>query len=109
MAFNPKEIKRIGLGSVDYPRGEAVLGKYGWHVLELVIDEKGNWNDELIQANYMHANENEMITILSKNFELEFEIEASWNEFRQYLEQFGKVGKDITGSFNGQDFEDLMS
>lgn len=109
MALNPEQITRIGLGSVDYPKGEAVLGKYGWHVLELVLDEDGNWNDELVQTNYMHANETEMITILSKNFDLEFELETSWDEFRQYLNQFGKPGKDITGSLNGQGFEDLMS
>jgi hypothetical protein len=109
MAFNPEQIRRIGLGSVDYPRGEAVLGQYGWHVLELVLDQAGHWNDDVVQTNFMYAAPSEMISMLSRNFDLEFEIETSWDEFRQYLDQFGKVGKDITGSFNGQDFEDLMS
>ena len=109
MAFNAELIKRIGLGSIDYPEGEAVLGKYGWHILELILDDEGNWNDKVFQTNQMNATTEDVITKLSKSFYLEFELAAPWEEFKLFLQQFGKIGKDITGSFNGEDFEDLLS
>ena len=109
MAFNAELIKRIGLGSIDYPEGEAVLGKYGWHILELILDDEGNWNDKVFQTNQMNATTEDVITKLSKSFYLEFELDAPWKEFKSFLQQFGKIGKDITGSFNGEDFEDLLS
>ena len=109
MAFNAELIKRIGLGSIDYPEGEAVLGKYGWHILELILDDEGNWNDKVFQTNQMNATTEDVISKLSKSFYLEFELDASWEEFKSFLQQFGKIGKDITGSLNGEDFEELLS
>jgi hypothetical protein len=108
MAFDPESIMRIGLGSIDYPEGEAVRGKYGWHVLELILDDEGNWNDKVFQSNQMNATTEEIISKLSKTFYLEFELDVAWKDFQTYLTQFGKLGKEITGSFNGEDFEDLV-
>ena len=109
MAFNAELVKRIGLGSIDYPEGEAVLGKYGWHILELILDDDGNWSDGVLQSNQMNSTTDEMITKLSKSFYLEFELDVPWTDFRNYLKKFGKLGTEITGSFNGEDFGDLMS
>ena len=109
MAFNAELIKRIGLGSIDYPEGEAVLGKYGWHILELILDDEGHWNDKVFQTNQMNASTDAVVSNLSKSFYLEFELDVPWEQFKTYLKQFGEIGKEITGSFNGEDFEDLIA
>ena len=109
MQFDSSEIKQIQLGSADYPEGEAVLGKYGWHVLELILDDEGNWTNKVFQSNQMNATVEELITGLSKNYYLAFELDVEWPEFKTFLEQFGKPGtEELRGSLNGEDFEDLV-
>jgi hypothetical protein len=109
MAFDPTQIKQIQLGRADYPEGEAVLGKYGWHVLELILDDEGNWTNKVFQSNQMNATVEELITGLSKNYYLAFELDVEWSEFKVFLKQFGKPGtEELRGSLNGDDFEDLM-
>ena len=109
MAFDPTQIKQIQLGRADYPEGEAVLGKYGWHVLELILDDEGNWTNKVFQSNQMNATVEDLIKGLSKNYYLAFELDVEWSEFKVFLEQFGKPGsRELSGSFNGDDFEDLM-
>ena len=110
MAFDPSLITQIQLGSIDYPAGEAVLGQYGWHILELVIDEEGHWGSEVTLSNKMHASVDEVITFLSRSHYLAFELPVEWDDFRPYLEQFGKPGSpQLSGSLNGEDFEDLIA
>jgi len=109
MQFDSSEIKQIQLGSADYPEGEAVLGKYGWHVLELILDDEGNWTNKVFQSNQMNTTVEELITGLSKNYYLAFELDVEWSDFKTFLEQFGKPGtEELCGSLNGDDFEDLM-
>ena len=109
MAFDPTQIKQIQLGGADYPEGEAVLGRYGWHVLELILDDEGNWTNKVFQSNQMNATVEDLIKSLSKNYYLAFELDADWLEFKSFLEQFGTPGsQELSGSFNGVDFEDLM-
>jgi hypothetical protein len=109
MAFDPTQIKQIQLGRADYPEGEAVLGKYGWHVLELILDDEGNWTNKVFQSNQMNATVEELIKGLSKNYYLAFELDAELLEFKSFLVQFGKPGSpELSGSFNGDDFEELV-
>ena len=108
MVFDPAKITQIQLGSVDYPAGEAVLGNYGWHTLEVILDDKGNWNDEVFLSNQMNATVEEVIKGLSKNYYLSFELDVEWLEFKTFLEQFGTPGtEELRGSLNGDDFADL--
>ena len=110
MAFDPSLITQIQLGSIDYPAGEAVLGQYGWHILELVIDEEGHWDSEVTLSNKGHASVDEVITFLSRSHYLAFELPVEWDDFRPYLEQFGKPGSpQLSGSLNGEDFGDLIA
>jgi hypothetical protein len=109
MAFDPTQIKQIQLGRLDYPEGEAVLGKYGWHVLELILDDEGNWTNKVFQSNQMNATVEDLIKGLGKNYYLAFELDVEWSEFKEFLERFGKPGsRELSGSLNGDDFEDLM-
>ena len=108
MVFDSTKIKQIQLGSVDYPAGEAVLGNYGWHILEVILDDKGNWNDEVFLSNQMNVTVEEVIKGLSKNYYLAFELDVEWSDFKTFLEQFGKPGtEELRGSLNGDDFADL--
>jgi hypothetical protein len=57
----------------------------------------------------MNATVEDLIKGLSKYYYLAFELDVEWSEFKEFLEQFGKPGsRELSGSFNGDDFEDLM-